>query len=586
MMRFDSEKLCIHTVICHTASIQHCRSMKLSCLRPMTREGPRNARMQESASLIYCRSRQMRDHKLHPIQLSTVSQNIMKQTTMNEARMTQQKTIVISFFLMSLSAGYSQVETNVNMKQCIQALQSSDSSGDGLIQLSEYNDLLEQISPVPSCIQPNLFGFVLPDQLQQTFDTLSCLCENYSSNIANMPCCESDGGIAVPGIYSDSYTSEVCTTIAQTLQEVCLESSSMPLNNNADNIVPSLSTSQAKFYQKPDSSKNIRSTNLSNTSSSTAKMAIRERDLQGKPTAAPTKKPKSLFGVLLGLDDDDGWTNNAFKTDSAAPTATPTSTPTASPTATPSTTAPTATPTISPTAAETQSTSEPTAAPTATPTASPTVAPTTAQSTESSTASPTSSPTATPTAALTVAPTSEASVTESPQKTSAPSAAPTTSPTNVRPSTNAKPTTNDHFEPTPQTTTGSSSQDSQQNHDWIMTVFLPVLLAVFCLAAIFIALHHRRQREKEQAKFFRTNVPPGHYAAKPIDPTESTGSDPMPTVPVTPAPDCTMSAFLAVLEGLQETEYDVDSEMGEVTSSRYVGSPHGTMRPKDIPPSP
>jgi hypothetical protein len=462
-------------------------------------------------------------------------------------------------------------------------MQNAETSGDGLLQIDEYASFLDRLSSDPDCILVNSFGYKMPEPLVQTFDELSCLCKDYAGEEVDLPCCTSNGGIAIDGFYSDSYAQRVCARVTSDLDKECGGETLWENIKEFDvrDIYNSLTQPQTKKTEAPTATPTNAPTD---EPMFTAQMVTRAVTRNAQATNTPTEKPKTLFGVLFGTNqettdapiptpannvnnDDDSLLSNfgqsAFNRRTRAPTASPTDSPTSSPTAE-ATSAPTATPTSSPTAADTTMTDMPTASPTSEPTKKTTTVGLDKNGDDDSTLEKDQE---SETDAPVVLVTKKPALKGTPAPKFRPTAAPTKAPKTDNGSSPLK--TSDKF--------------SIMDYKWIFALVIPIIISIMILCCCWACLSTRCRRKttdspKKAAKKRKTRTP---------EPTEDDGSDRIyDKHPKTVNPDGTMSEFLAVLEGLQESDMDMDSEMGEVTSSRYFGASNGVLQPRDLPPSP
>ena len=108
---------------------------------------------------------------------------------------------------------------NAQPQACVNALSAADLNADSLINKTEYISLMTNLSPYQGCpVSADIERFFGLEPFSLAFEGLSCLCIQYD----DLDCCSGTiKGIAVPGVYADSYTDRVCDSLYEALELEC-----------------------------------------------------------------------------------------------------------------------------------------------------------------------------------------------------------------------------------------------------------------------------------------------------------------------------------------------------------------------------
>jgi hypothetical protein len=125
-----------------------------------------------------------------------------------------------------VQAQESSAVSNDDIQACAAAMVQVDVDQDGRVNRAEYINLMQIISPNPSCPGSNVFNFLGSATFSTLFVDLACRCLTLDVNADGTPtdqnCCAGNKQhMKVPGVYPLTYTTDVCGTMLRTIESEC-----------------------------------------------------------------------------------------------------------------------------------------------------------------------------------------------------------------------------------------------------------------------------------------------------------------------------------------------------------------------------
>jgi hypothetical protein len=161
------------------------------------------------------------------------AQRLSKVTRSSKRSVFAIPTTALSLLLAIFFTESSTVITAQSAVECVVGMTDADVDGSHGLTVTEYESMLRNFSVAyhNGCSVP-----IDPTILLSQFEEVSCLCQNFTvvsnSTVAVPDCvCSSLGQgatVAIPGIYSSSYTTTICSRITNLLTELCAGTTPAP----------------------------------------------------------------------------------------------------------------------------------------------------------------------------------------------------------------------------------------------------------------------------------------------------------------------------------------------------------------------